>query len=102
MIIVTVTFKVPAELSADTLKAKFLETAAMYQETPGLLRKNYLSDIENNTAGGVYCFDTLENAKSWFDEERIEYLTKRFSKPDVKFFENPIIIDNEKGTVSSY
>ena len=73
----------------------------MYRETIGLLRKNYLIDNKNHTAGGVYCFDKLENAKNWFDKERIEYLTKRYSKPTIEYFENPIIVDNEKGKILS-
>lgn len=101
MIIVTVTFKIPSELDQASLKEKFLETAPMYQQTTGLIRKNYISDIKNSTAGGVYCFDTLENAEHWFDKERIKYLTKRYSKPDLKFYENPIIVDNETGTIVS-
>ena len=66
----------------------------MYKDTPGLIRKNYLSDIKNNTAGGVYCFDTLENAKNWFDDKRIDWLAQRYSKPAIKFYNNPIVIDN--------
>ena len=36
----------------------------------------------------------MENAKNWFDEERVNWITDRFSKPDIKFYENPVIVDN--------
>jgi len=94
MIIVTVTFSIPSDLDVISLKNKFLETAPMYKETPGLIRKNYICDIKSHIAGGIYCFDTIKNAKSWFDDERIEWLTNRFSKPDIEYFENPVIVDN--------
>ena len=42
MIIVTVTFSIPSDLDVVSLKNKFLETAPMYKETPGLIRKNYI------------------------------------------------------------
>ena len=42
MITVIVTFSIPSEVSARVLEEKFLETAPMYLETPGLVRKNYL------------------------------------------------------------
>jgi len=42
MIRVIVTFSIPSEVSASVLEEKFLETAPMYLETPGLVRKNYL------------------------------------------------------------
>ena len=44
MITVVVTFSIPSEVSASVLEEKFLETAPMYLETPGLVRKNYLYD----------------------------------------------------------
>ena len=101
MIIVTVTFKVPAELTADALKDKFMETAPIYIDTPGLIRKNYIANIERNTAGGIYCFNNIKNAKNWFDEKRIEWLTKRYSKPEIVFYENPVIVDNENKKIIS-
>ena len=94
MIIVIVTFKISSDITESILKEKFMESSSLYKDTPGLIRKNYLSDVKNNTAGGVYYFDTLENAEHWFDEERIDWLTQRYSKPEINFYDNPIVIDN--------
>ena len=94
MIIVIVTFKISPDITESTLKEKFMESSDLYKDTPGLIRKNYLSDVRNNTAGGVYFFDTLENAQNWFDDKRIEWLTQRYSKPEINFYDNPIVIDN--------
>ena len=94
MIIVIVTFNISSDITESILKEKFMESSSLYKDTPGLIRKNYLSDVKNNTAGGVYCFDTLENAKNWFDAERIDWLTQRYSKPEINFYDNPIVIDN--------
>ena len=94
MIIVIVTFKISSNITESILKEKFMESSSLYQNTPGLIRKHYLSDVKNNTAGGVYCFDTLENAQNWFDDERIDWLTERYSKPEINFYNNPIVIDN--------
>ena len=94
MIIVIVTFKISSDITESILKEKFMESSSLYQNTPGLIRKHYLSNVKNNTAGGVYCFDTLENAQNWFDDERIDWLTERYSKPEINFYNNPIVIDN--------
>ena len=94
MIIVIVTFKISSDITESILKEKFMESSSLYQNTPGLIRKHYLSDVKNNTAGGVYCFDTLENAQNWFDDERIDWLTERYSKPEINFYNNAIVIDN--------
>ena len=95
MIIAIVTFNIDSKLTDATLKDKFLETSPLYRDVPGLIRKNYISNTSKNLAGGVYCFDNMENAKGWFDEARIDWITDRFSKPDIKYFENPVIVYNK-------
>ena len=39
MIITIVTFNIDSELTDSDLKEKFLETSAIYKDTPGLIRK---------------------------------------------------------------
>ena len=59
MITVIVTFKISDKLDATILKEKFIETSTIYHDVTGLRRKNYIADLENNTAGGVYTFDSM-------------------------------------------
>ena len=101
MIIAFVKFKIPSDLDDNILKEKFLETAPIYKDTEGLIRKNYISDTEKNIAGGVYCFDTRENAEKWFDAERIAWITERYSTPEIQYFENPVVVDNKINEVVS-
>ena len=101
MITVVVKFKISDTLTFKILKEKFIETSTMYQQVDGLLRKNYIADIENKYAGGVYTFVSLKSAKNWFDEDRIEWITQRFSKPEVAYYESPVIVDNEKNLIIS-
>ena len=101
LITVIVTFKISDEFDADILKEKFIETSSLYQDVTGLRRKNYIADLENHTAGGVYTFDSMQDAKNWFDEDRINWITNRYSKPDIKFFESPVVVDNEKNQILS-
>jgi hypothetical protein len=100
MIIVIVRFKISPDVTESTLEGKFIESSEMYKTTPGLIRKNYLSDLKNNIAGGVYCFDTIKNARNWFDDDRIEWLTQKYSKPEISFYENPLVIDNSPNIVA--
>ena len=66
----------------------------------GLLRKNYLINIETNTAGGVYVFDSAENALEWFDSDRIAFLSERYSTtPDIKYFYSPVEVNNETNKI---
>ena len=96
-----VTFPVSSELNTAVLKEKFLETAPLYRNAKGLSRKNYLADIEKHQSGGVYCFDTMRNAKNWFDDERIEWISNRYSKPNIQFFDSPVMVDNVAGEIIS-
>ena len=41
----------------------------------------------------------MANAKNWFDEERIDWITNRYSKPDLKFYENPVTVDNNSDEI---
>lgn len=73
----------------------------MYVDVEGLLRKNYIADIEKGYAGGVYTFTKIEFAKKWFDEDRIKWITERYSKPEITYYESPVIVDNEKNKIIS-
>ena len=101
MITVIVTFSVPSEVSASILEKKFLETAPMYLEAPGLVRKNYLYDRAALEAGGCYTFENRESADLWFNEERISWLTERYSAPEIRYFETPVIVDQETGLIDN-
>ena len=101
MITVLVKFKISNELNLKTLKEKFIETSTLYVDVQGLLRKNYIADIDNGYAGGVYTFTKIEFAKKWFDEERIKWITERYSEPEITYYESPVIVDNEKNKIIS-
>ena len=101
MIMTIVTFNISSDLTDSDLKEKFLETSPIYKDTPSLIGKNYIYDTSKDLAGGIYCFDNIENAKSWFDEDRVKWITDRFSAPDIKFYENPVIVDNSTDEIIS-
>ena len=101
MITVIVSFKISTDLKAEAVKDKFLETAPMYRDVDGLIRKNYLLDIEKHTAGGAYTFETREQADKWFDQERIDWITERYSKPELTYYDTPVLVDNDQDEIKS-
>ena len=101
MITVIVSFKISTDLKAEAVKDKFLETAPMYRDVDGLIRKNYLLDIEKHTAGGAYTFETREQADKWFDQERIDWITERYSKPELTYYDTPVLVDNDQDQIKS-
>ena len=38
---------------------------------------------------------------TWFDEDSINWISDRYSKPDIKFYESPVVVDNEKKQILS-
>ena len=99
MVIVKVTFQISNDLDFATLKGKFEETAPIYRDTKGLICKYYICDLDKSIGGGIYCFESRKDADNWFDDARIEWLTNRYSKPDIEYFENPVIVDNLAGKI---
>ena len=43
-----------------------------------------------------------KDAKNWFDEDRVNWITDRYSKPEIKFYESPVVVDNEKKQILSW
>ena len=37
----------------------------LYKKQPGLISKTYLAGVDNHSVGGIYAFDTIENAKKF-------------------------------------
>jgi len=99
LFVVIVKFKVSNDIDKNSIKEKFKETAPMYQETIGLIRKNYLFDESKNIAGGVYIFDNSNNAHAWFDESRIQWLTDRYSEPEISYFDSPVEVNNDSNKI---
>ena len=101
MITVIVSFKISSDLNANIVKDKFLETAPIYKDVDGLIRKNYILDIERHIAGGVYTFETKEQANKWFDQKRLDWITKRYSKPELTYYDTPVLVDNAQDQIKS-
>ncbi len=67
----------------------------------GLIRKNYICDLDKSIGGGIYCFENWEEADSWFDEEGIRWLTDCYSKPNIEYFNNAVIVDSVSGRLAT-
>jgi hypothetical protein len=51
------------QLSVPFDQAPWRELNPVLLEQPGLLNKTWLSGVGNNSVGGMYAFDTIENAQ---------------------------------------
>ena len=66
-----------------------------YEGLDGLIRKYYVVTGDNEKAGGVYFWDSLEKANAWFTPEWFDYIKTKFGEsPSVDYFKAPVIVNN--------
>ena len=75
-----------------------LESTKIFHEVKGLRRKYYLNSEAGG--GGVYEFETLQDAENWFNDGWADWMEERFGvRPVLTLFDNPVVLDNEAGEV---
>ena len=102
MITALVQFKLPEPLPGDVARDLFLESAPNFRKVPGLLRKYFLLSDDGLTAGGVYLWESREQAELMYTREWLDHLQERFgSAPTVTWFKSPVVVDNISAEVIS-
>ncbi len=96
MITELVLFTLPAGITRAQVVAGMYATAAAWRANTELVRKNYLYDAANGQAGGAYLWPSVEAAQRGHDaawRARIKEMVG--SEPVIRYFETPLIVDNE-------
>lgn len=97
-----VNFALPEGKTEEELVAGFESSTAIYRDVPGLLRKYYLLSEDRRTGGGVYIFETRADAERIHDEVWRARLRERMGvEPDVRYFDSPVVVDNEARAAST-
>ena len=75
-----------------------LDSSRIYRDVKGLLSKHYLNGEAGG--GGVYMFDTRENAEAWFNDNWPDWMESRFGvRPTLTLYDCHVVVDNEAGEV---
>ena len=100
MYISVVEIDLPAEADLAALRNVFLESGRRYMKVKGLLRKYYTLN-EGNVTGGVFVWDTLENAKAGHaDPDWHKLIKDRYgTMPRIRYYDVPVVVDNVIGKV---
>lgn len=102
MITVIVEFKLPQPVSVSQARETFLSTSPKYKGLKGLIRKYYYINPEGTKAGGVYLWETREDADQLYTEEWKGFVRGKYgSDPVLTYLETPVVVDNEAGVVIS-
>jgi len=89
------------QISKDFTELNIEEINAQMKEFPGLISKTWLSGINNNSLGGFYEWDSLENVQNYIDN----YLApgmEFYGSLTVKLFNGDIVQDASIGMSSPY
>ncbi len=95
MITVIVQFKLPQTITREQARQTFLSTAPKYTEIPGLIRKYYILSQDGGMAGGVYLWNSKEQADKLYTEDWRSFVTEKYgTAPLITYFECPVVVDN--------
>lgn len=95
MITVMVQFKLPEPITMETARQTFLSTAAKYENLPGLIRKYYLLSQDGGTAGGIYLWNSREDADRLYTRDWKAFVRGKYgTDPLLTYFECPVVVDN--------
>jgi hypothetical protein len=95
MITTIATFQLPRRLTVDEARAIFQSTAPRYQSQPGLIRKYYVLSEDGMTAGGVYLWQTREDAEALYNDAWRAFVAEKYgAPPQLTYMNSPVIVDN--------
>jgi hypothetical protein len=100
MITALVQFKLPQPISRARAREIFSGTAPKYRAVDGLIRKYYILSQDGGTAGGVYLWNSREDADRLYTDEWRQFVRGKYGvPPSVTYFESPVIVDNVAGAI---
>ena len=87
---------IPPGVTNDLVRAGFAGAEETYRNVKGLLRKNFIIG-ERGTFGGVYLWDSMASARTWFDDQWRQRVVDTYGNPPaVEWFEAPIVLPSRK------
>ena len=95
MIIALTSFKLREPITRDQARTIFLSTAPTYRGVAGLYKKHYLLSEDGATAGGVYLWNSREEAEALYTDAWRAFVREKYgTDPIVTYFDSPVLVDN--------
>ena len=99
MITAIVRYKLPPSIGRSECLAHFHKIAPGFGGVKGLVRKQFIWS-ENGTAGGVYQWNTIEDARAFYTGPWLDGIVERYGmRPQIEFYEVFAVTDNARGKV---
>jgi hypothetical protein len=88
-------FPLPPGVPTDAIKVGFLEVAPKFRHPAGLVRKYFLLAEDGTTAGGVYLWKSMQDARNFSERLLRPMIREKFRvEPSIEYFDVPVIVDN--------
>ena len=88
-------FRLPSGISTEAVKDGFREVAPRFKHPAGLLRKYFLISEDGNTGGGVYLWNSIEEARTFSEGMLRKMIREKFQvEPSIEYYEAPVVVDN--------
>jgi hypothetical protein len=88
-------FQLPPGVPTDTIKNGYREVAPKFKQPSGLLRKYFLISEDGKTGGGVYLWNSMEQARSFSEGVLLPMIREKFQlEPSIEYFDAPVVVDN--------
>lgn len=99
MITAIVRYQLPPTIDREACRAHFEAIASGFSSVRGLISKHFIWR-EDGTAGGVYQWQTIEDAKAFYGGPwRTDIIARYGMEPEIDYFTVFCITDNVAGEV---
>ncbi len=100
MIIAIVRYKLAPSMDHNDQLEHFAKIAPGFRDAKGLISKHFIWN-ESGTAGGIYKWETLDEAKSFYSGPWLKGIVERYGKePEIEYFTVFAMTDNITGDVT--
>jgi hypothetical protein len=102
MITATVRYKLPPHIDYAACREHFHKIAPGFRQVKGLISKHFICS-EGGWAGGVYQWERLEDAKTFYSGPWVDEIVQRYGmQPQIDFYEVLAVTDNTRSTVELF
>jgi len=100
LITAIVRYRLPASIDRAACWTHFERIAPGFGAVTGLIRKQFIWS-ERGVAGGVYQWETLEDARRFYQGPWLNGVLERYGTyPDIEYFATVAVTDNPGGRVT--
>ncbi|MBO0696067.1 MAG: YdhR family protein [Verrucomicrobia bacterium] len=88
-------FQLPPGIPTEAIRKGFLEVAPKFKHPSGLLRKYFLISEDGKTGGGVYLWNSMEQARTFSEGVLRPMIRDKFQvQPSIEYYDAPVVVDN--------